>query len=115
MPKAWLTPDSEVYVYARGPAERVKVLAYAEDTVPGLGMLWPVEWTTTYGKGRVYVSVYGHVWPGDVQPAGMRCAAVQTIIPRGLQWLAGRQVTFPVPKDFPGIAAVSVRKEIEIE
>jgi hypothetical protein len=114
MPMAWLTPDSEVYVYARGPAERVKVLAYAEDTVPGLGMLWPVEWTTTYGKGRVYVSVYGHVWPGDVQPAGMRCAAVQTIIPRVLQWLAGRQVTFPVPKDFPGIAAVSVRKEIQI-
>jgi uncharacterized protein len=45
----------------------------------------------------------------------MRCAAVQTIIPRALQWLAGRQVTFPVPKDFPGIAAVSARKEIEIE
>jgi len=95
MPKAWLTPDSEVYVYARGPAERVKVLAYAEDTVPGLGLLWPVEWTTTYGKGRVYVSVYGHVWPGDVQPAAMRCAAVQTIIPRVLQWLAGRQVIQP--------------------
>ena len=52
---------------------------------------------------------------GMLQPAGMRCAAVQTIIPRGLQWLAGRQVTFPVPKDFPGIAAVSVRKEIQIE
>ena len=115
MPKTWLTPDSEVYVYARGPAERVKVLAYAEDTVPGLGMLWPVEWTTTYGKGRVYVSVYGHVWPADAQPTGMRCAAVQTIIPRALQWLAGRQVTFPVPKDFPGTAAVSVRKEIQIQ
>ena len=70
MPKAWLTPDSEVYVYARGPAERVKVLAYAEDTVPGLGMLWPVEWTTTYGKGRVYVSVYGHVWPGGCAAGG---------------------------------------------
>jgi hypothetical protein len=45
----------------------------------------------------------------------MRCAAVQTIIPRVLQWLAGRQVTFPVPKDFPGTAAVSVRKEIQIQ
>jgi type 1 glutamine amidotransferase len=86
-----LTPNAEVYVFARGPAERVKVLAYAEDTVPELGMLWPVEWTTTYGKGRVYVSVYGHVWPGDVQPAGMRCAAVQTIIPRCCNgWLDGK-------------------------
>jgi hypothetical protein len=32
-------PTRQVYVYARGPAERVKVLAYAEDTVPRLGML----------------------------------------------------------------------------
>ncbi len=66
----------------RRPSRFLSLLAYAEDTVPGLGMLWPVEWITTYGNGRVYVSVYGHVWPGDVQPAGMRCAAVQTIIPR---------------------------------
>ena len=37
------------------------------------GLLWPVEWTTTYGKGRVYISTYGHVWPGDVDPRA--CAA----------------------------------------
>jgi type 1 glutamine amidotransferase len=75
-------------------------------------MLWPVEWTTTYGKGRVYVSTYGHVWKGDVQPESMRCAAVETIIPRALEWLAGRPVTFPVAKDFPGVDAVSVREKI---
>ena len=67
----------EVYFYARGPAENVNVLAYARDSKPGQGLLWPVEWTVTYGKGRVYVSTYGHVWKGDVQPASMRCAAVQ--------------------------------------
>jgi type 1 glutamine amidotransferase len=109
MPRAWLSPDMEVYFYARGPAENVNVLAYARDSKPGQGMLWPVEWTTTYGKGRVYVSTYGHVWRGDVQPAAMRCAAVQTIIPRAVQWLAKRPVTIPVPKDFPGTNAVSVR------
>jgi type 1 glutamine amidotransferase len=112
LPRAWLSPDMEVYFYARGPAERVQVLAYARDSQPGQGMLWPVEWTTTYGKGRVYVSTYGHVWKGDVQPESMRCAAVETIIPRALEWLAGRPVTFPVAKDFPGVDAVSVREKI---
>ncbi|HUZ03960.1 MAG TPA: ThuA domain-containing protein [Acidobacteriaceae bacterium] len=114
MPRAWLAPDLEVYYYARGPAEHLHVLAYARDSKPGLGMLWPVEWTTTYGKGRVYISTYGHVWEGDVQPASMRDAAVQTIIPRALEWLAHRTVTFPVPKDFPGTGTVSVRDEIPL-
>jgi type 1 glutamine amidotransferase len=111
MPRAWLSPDMEVYYFARGPADHVEVLAYARDSKPGQGLLWPVEWTTTYGQGRVYVSTYGHVWRGDVQPASMRCAAVQTIIPRAVQWLAKRPVTIPVPPDFPGTNAVSVRPQ----
>ena len=109
LPRAWLTPDMEVYYDARGPAEDVSVLAYARDTKPGQGLLWPVEWTVKYGEGRVYVSVYGHVWKGDVQPPSMRCAAVQTLVPRAVQWLARRDVTIPVPGDFPGTGAVSVR------
>jgi type 1 glutamine amidotransferase len=99
----------EVYYYARGPAENIQVLAYARDSKPGQGLLWPVEWTTSYGKGRVYISTYGHVWKGDVDPASMRCAAVQTVIPRAVQWLANRPVTLPVPTDFPGTNEVSVR------
>jgi hypothetical protein len=36
MPRAWLSPDMEVYFYARGPAEGVHVLAYARDSAsPG--------------------------------------------------------------------------------
>ena len=114
MPRAWLSPDLEVYYYARGPAEHIHVLAYARDSEPGLGLLWPVEWTTTFGKGRVYVSTYGHVWKGDVQPLSMRDAAVQTIIPRALEWLARRPVSYPVPNDFPTANAVSVRGEITL-
>jgi type 1 glutamine amidotransferase len=109
MPRAWLSPDMEVYYDARGPAEAVQVLAYARDSKPGQGWLWPVEWTVSYGKGRVYVSTYGHVWNGDVQPASMRCAAVQTIIPRAVQWLACKPVTIPVPPDFPGTNSISLR------
>jgi type 1 glutamine amidotransferase len=90
------------------------VLAYARDSKPGQGLLWPVEWTVSYGKGRVYVSTYGHVWKGDVQPASMRCAAVQTLISRTIQWLAGKPVTIPMPPDFPGTNAVSIRPEIRL-
>lgn len=111
MPRAWLSPDMEVYYLARGPAENLEILAYARDSKPGPGWLWPVEWTVSYGRGRVYVSTYGHVWRGDVQPASMRCAAVQTIIPRAVQWLANRPVTIPVPADFPGTNTVSVRSK----
>jgi type 1 glutamine amidotransferase len=114
MPRQWLTPGLEVYYYARGPAENVNVLAYARDSKPGQGLLWPVEWTVSYGKGRVYVSTYGHVWKGDVQPASMRCAAVQTLIPRVVQWLARKPVTIPVPPDFPGTNAISIRPEIQL-
>jgi type 1 glutamine amidotransferase len=109
MPRQWLSPYMEVYYYTRGPAKHVHVLADAHDSKPGQGLLWPVEWTVSYGKGRIYVSTYGHIWPGDVQPVSMRCAAVQTLIPRAIQWLAHRPVTIPVPADFPTATAVSVR------
>src|SRR5579872_3025310 len=112
MPRAWLSPGLEVYYFARGPAEHLTVLAYARDSQPALGKFWPVEWTTSLSKGRVYISTYGHVWPGDLQPPSMRDAAFQTILPRVLEWLAGRKVTYPVPKDFPSTKAVSVRGEI---
>jgi len=112
LPHAWLTPGLEVYYFARGPAEHVQVLSYGRDTKKGQGWLWPVEWTVQYGQGRVYVSTFGHVWKGDVDPESMRCAAVQTIIPRALQWLAGQPVTVPVPADFPSTNAVSVRPPV---
>lgn len=111
MPRKWLSPEMEVYYYARGPAERLEVLAYAKDSDPKLGLLWPVEWTTTYGKGRVYISTYGHVWPGDAGPPGLEDAAVQTIIPRALEWLAGRPVLYPVPGDFPTEKSFSLRPQ----
>jgi type 1 glutamine amidotransferase len=113
LPRAWITPVLEVYSYGRGPAENVEVLSYAQN--PQNGLLWPVEWTVAHGKGRVYVSTYGHVWRGDVQPASMRCAAVQTLLPRALQWLAGKPVKLPVPPDFPGTESASIRPEIAVE
>lgn len=112
MPRAWLTPDIEVYYYARGPAKDLEVLSWGLD--PVTRMNWPLEWTVRYGKGRVYTSTFGHVWKGDGQPARMRCAGLQTVAARALQWLAGRSPDLPVPADFPTADRASVRGEIEI-
>jgi type 1 glutamine amidotransferase len=109
LPRAWKTPHLEVYYDARGPAKNVQVLSYAHD--PRFGENWPVEWTVAYGQGRVYVATFGHVWRGDVQPESMRCAGVQTLIVRALQWLARRPVAFPVPADFPTAENKSIRPE----
>ena len=112
LPPAWKTPHLEVYYDARGPARNVEVLSYARD--PRFGENWPVEWTVTYGKGRAYIATFGHVWRGDVQPESMRCAGVQTMIVRALQWLARRPVTFPVPADFPTADRESIRPPITL-
>ena len=112
LPRTWLTPDIEVYYYARGPAKNLIVLSYGLD--PKTQMNWPLEWSVAYGEGRVYTSTFGHVWKGDTQPERMRCAGVQTVVVRSLQWLARRDVSFPVPADFPSVDKISVRGEIPL-
>jgi hypothetical protein len=44
----------------------------------------------------------------------MRCAGLQTVVVRALQWVAGRPVDFPVPVDFPTVDRISVRGEIAL-
>lgn len=113
LPKQWQTPHLEVYYYARGPAKNLDVLSYGFD--PRTKMNWPTEWVVTYGQGRVYNATFGHVWQGDVQPEALRCAGVQTIMIRALQWLAKRPVDYPVPPDFPTADKLSIRPKIPIQ
>jgi len=112
LPRSWRTPDIEVYYYARGPAQNLEVLSYGYD--PETKLNWPLEWTVSYGNGRVYTSTFGHVWKGDAQPERLRCAGVQSVMVRALQWLAGRAVDFPVPADFPTAEKTSIRAEISL-
>ncbi len=49
-PSKWLTPDIELYTYARGPAENIEVLSYTFDEKTNKN--WPVDWVVQYGKGR---------------------------------------------------------------
>jgi hypothetical protein len=106
LPRAWLAANIEVYYHVRGPARNIDVLSYALE--PHTSRHWPIEWTVRYGRGRVYTSTLGHVWRGDVQPVTVRDVGVQTLLIRGLQWLARRPVTWTVPADFPSSRATSV-------
>lgn len=107
LPRQWMAADIEIYRYARGPAENLTVLSYANDQKTGLN--FPTEWTVTYGKGRVYNSTFGHVWHNQTEPEGIRCVGFQTLMPRVVQWLAGREVDASVPEDFPTTVAGSLR------
>ncbi len=115
LPPLWMTPKLEVYAYARGPAANVEVLSYGQD--PKSKEYWPLEWTVTYGEGRVYASSFGHVWGDESptsQPVDLLAVDEQVLIMRALQWLAKRPVTVPVPQDFPTTQAVSVRPPLEL-
>ena len=99
-PERWLTPDIEVYTFARGPAEGLTVLTYGMHKATG--RYWPLEWVVSYGQGRVYSSSFGHIWKTDVGiPDRVRCVGFQTSLIRAAEWLATSSVTYPLPKRFP--------------
>jgi len=98
-PKAWKTPDMELYKYARGPAKNLTILSYA--TEKETTIKWPVEWVVAYGKGRVYNSSMGHLWRGETYPVSYRCIGFQTTLIRATEWLATGKTTYKVPEDFP--------------
>jgi len=107
LPRVWKTPLIEVYTYARGPAENLEILSWAEE--PKTGERWPIEWTVNYGEGRVYSGTFGHVWKDEADPVDLRCAGFQTVLVRALHWLAKRDVPATVPADFPTVDTTSLR------
>lgn len=108
-PKAWLTPDMELYKFARGPAENLAVLSYSKDAETNIN--WPVEWVIAYGKGKVYNSSMGHLWKGDTYPVGYRCVGFQTTLIRATEWLATGNTTYKIPENFPSELEISLMDE----
>jgi type 1 glutamine amidotransferase len=110
LPKAWLTPDMELYKFARGPAKNLTVLSYAKDEETNIN--WPVEWTVVYGKGRVYNSSMGHLWIDQIYPESYQCVGFQTTLIRATEWLATGLTSYEVPSNFPTESEISL---IDIE
>jgi len=89
MPTQWTAINLETYRYPRGPAENLTILSYAKEEQTGLN--FPIEWATQYGKGRVYLSTYGHLWKKKPeQNIGADCKAFIKIVPAAVKWLAGK-------------------------
>ncbi len=109
-PDEWQTANTEVYYFARGPAQNLTVLSYALDST-GTRRMWPVEWIVEYGKGRVYNSSMGHLWKGEIYPPAYRCVGYQTTVIRANEWLATGKVTYPVPGNFPTRSSPSLNSE----
>ncbi len=99
MPPVWKHAKDELYDSLRGPAENVKVLAYAFSEKSGRNE--PMMMTLDYGKGRVFHTPMGHA------DYSMRCRGFYTMLQRGTEWAATGKVTIPLPKDFPTAEAVS--------
>ncbi len=99
LPRQFIATDIEIYTYARGPAKEVTVLSYAMD--PRLKINFPIEWTVKYHLGRVYASSFGHYWPNQNNPPSVRCVAFQTLLVRGVEWLARGDTSTQIPKNFP--------------
>lgn len=110
-PGAYLASTLEIYQYARGPAADCQVLSYAYDG-PASGdtrINWPIELLVGYGKGQVYNATQGHVWAGETQPNAVRDVSFQTSLIRATEWLARKEVLYPVPAVFNTEAKVVFR------
>lgn len=98
LPRKWMHPHEQLTHGQHGPAKNVTILtyAYSKDTKENEVM----DWVIPFGKGRVYVTMLGHLWK-DGPDTAMRCVGFQTMLIRGCQWAATGEAKYPVPKDFP--------------
>jgi type 1 glutamine amidotransferase len=79
----------------------------------GSGDHEPIIWTTNYGKGRVFVTVLGHVMKEEFTNAikginscenkneAIFSVGFQTLFARGAEWAATGKVTIGIPENFP--------------
>ncbi len=114
LPEKWLHPNDEIYSRLRGPAQNVTVLATAKADLTkvskGTENHEPMLMDIRYGKGRVFHNTLGHCNKNDDESvSSLNCVGFIVTLQRGTEWAATGQVTQPIPTDFPGADAVSVR------
>lgn len=97
LPAHWMHFKDEIYTNLRGPAKNIEVLA---TTLDG-GRNQPMMWTVDYGKGRVFVDVFGHCGSDPNMIYSMTCAGFQVTFIRGCEWAATGKVTYDHVADFP--------------
>tara|TARA_R110002050_G_scaffold11825_1_gene39427 strand:+ start:1671 stop:2609 length:939 start_codon:yes stop_codon:yes gene_type:complete len=115
IPLEWIQSKDELYHGLRGPAQKITIIAtaYSDKNTWGSGDHEPIAWTTNYGKGRVFVTVLGHVMKQEYQNAinginsfenkneAIYSVGFQTLFARGAEWAATGKVTIEIPDNFP--------------
>ncbi len=103
LPAAWMHTKDELYQELRGPAKNMTILAtaYADTAQKGTGRDEPVLMTVSYGKGRIFHTVLGHVGKNTDEYPAMKCAGFITTLQRGAEWAAIGNVTQEIPVEFP--------------
>jgi len=103
LPASWMHTKDELYQQLRGPAKNMDILAtaYADTAYKGTGRDEPVLFTVTYGKGRIFQTVLGHVGKNTNEYPAIECAGFIVTLQRGAEWAASGQVTQEVPAGFP--------------
>jgi type 1 glutamine amidotransferase len=96
LPAEFTHSNDELYQNSVLPLEsQVLATAYSDKSLDprNSGKHEPVVWVATYGKGRVCENVMGH----DV--AAMQDPGFQTLLVRGVEWVATGKVHYSVPPE----------------
>jgi uncharacterized protein len=110
MPKLWLHPYEQLTHGQHGPAKNMTILTYA--WADDVNENEPMDWVVQFGKGRVYVTMQGHLWK-EAPDTALRCAGFRTLLMRGVEWAATGKVTIPIPDDFPTADQIRLRESTE--
>ncbi len=108
LPKVFMHQGDELYARMRGPGKNMTVLAtaYSEPGNRGTGREEPALMVLSFGKGRVFHSIFGH----DVY--GLASVDAVVTFQRGTEWAATGKVTQKAPPTFPTANTVSYRTDI---
>lgn len=115
IPVEWIQSKDELYHGLRGPAKNITIIAtaYSDKKTWGSGDHEPIAWTSKYGKGRVFVTVLGHVMKKEYKDAinginscennneAIYSVGFQTLFARGAEWAATGKVSIEIPDNFP--------------
>ncbi|MDR3618885.1 MAG: ThuA domain-containing protein [Paludisphaera borealis] len=55
------------------------------------GVAWPIAWTQTFGKGRVFHTVFGHRDFGPDKDDPLRNPGFNRLVLQGIDWAAGKR------------------------
>lgn len=113
LPPVWLREHDELYDQLRGPAKNITVLGTAYSV--NSKREEPVIFTVTYGKGKIFHWVCGHLWEGDNDMRSLESVDFITLLQRGTEWAATGKVKQKIPADFPTENNAYYSKTIKIE